>query len=66
MPKPSAWIIHGASAFNVNTHKFPFKCMHGDPFTHGAATVRVSHHNSEKAHEGLGTSYEDIIIYKPG
>ena len=36
--------------------------MHGDPFTHGAVAVRVSRHDGEKAHEGLGTGYEDVIF----
>ena len=28
--------------------------MHGNLFTHGADTLRVSRHDGEKAHEGLG------------
>ena len=36
--------------------------MHGHPFTHDAAMVRVSPHDGEKAHEGLGVGYEDVIV----
>ena len=60
-------ITHGEREFNFQyTKRFPFECMHGDLFTHGATMVRVSRHDGEKAHEGLGTGYEDVIIYTPG
>ena len=56
-------MTHGKRAFNCQyTKRFPFECMHGDLFTHGATAVRVSHHDGEKAHKGLGAGYEDFIV----
>ena len=58
-------MTHGERALNCQYKKFPFECMHGDSFAHGAAAVRASRHDGGKARLRFGIGYENVIDYRP-